>query len=192
MSVKLNIFNDVRTAILTISGSPIKSVGLYNSQILNEAREIPRTYPIVDIEFTTIVWDVTDLKPSSVGNLGNMIKTQRSGTTANNIITLHIQFNKFNTETQSFPEIDPVIQSVYLAVQLLEGDYYSQLVRLSEEQDTNHDDVIDWKIMFGCMLQEVGEENTGKTKIIGGTLSLDINKDLDIDNAVIRTGNGTF
>ena len=103
---------------------------------------------------------------------------------------LHLGFSHLEDETVSFPLISPIIDKVYFAVQLLKGDFYSPLLRVSETQDTDHDRVIDWQMGFGTKLDQCGELDTSLTKITGGTLDVEVDADLDIDNDIIRTGDG--
>ena len=189
MSAKLDIFNDIVTEINKITD--IQTVELWNSQLINEDKETPFNFPAVFIEFADIPWTSTNLNPSKLGGEGDVTKQQKGDGT---LITLHIAFSELENETVTFPKISPIIDKVYFAVQGLQGlgsNFYGPLLRVAERQDTDHDRVIDWQMDFNTMMFECGELDTSLKKITGGTLGVDVNVDLDIDDDVIRSGDGT-
>ena len=179
MSVKLNLYNDIVTALDGVT--EIKTKGIFNNQFDREEEEMAKAYPCCFIEFANIGWTQTQQRPISKVNVQ---KQQRAD---DFIITIHIGFEDLQDETANFIDIDPIIQKVYLALQDLTGEYYSVLNRVAERQDTDHNNVIVWQMDFETMLEEVGEE-ADLTKVAGGTLELEITKDLKIDNDIIRTG----
>ena len=185
MSAKLDIFNDIVTEINKIAD--IHTVELWNSQIINEDKETPFNFPAVFVEFADIPWTSTNLKPAKLGGEGDVTKQQKGGGA---LIMLHIAFSQLENETVSFPKISPIIDKVYFAIQGLNGTFYGPLLRVAERQDTDHDRVIDWQMDFNTMMFECGELDTSLKKITGGTLGVDINVDLDIDNDKIRSGDG--
>lgn len=186
MSAKLDIFNDIVTEIKKISD--IETVGLWNNQFANESQEFAFNFPALFIEFAEINWSSTSQNPPKLGSEGDKRKEQKG---AGTLVMLHLGFSQFENETISFPIISPIIDKVYFKIQLLQGTFYSPLLRVSETQDTDHDRVIDWQMGFGTKLDQCGELDTGLTKIVGGTLGLDVNVDLDIDDDKIRSGDGT-
>ena len=190
MSAKLDLFNDIVTEIKKIT--EIETVELWNSQLDNESEEISFNFPAVFIEFAEIPWTTTKLKPSKLGSKGDTTKEQKG---EGALVTLHISFSQLEDETISFPIIDPVIDKVYFAIQGLSRiEKYTDLLRLSETQDTDHDRVIDWQMNFITTLFQCGELDPKLTKIVGGTLGVDTVVDLDIDVSTqtgIRTGDGT-
>ncbi len=186
MSAKLDIFNDIVTALTPIT--ELETIELWNSQLVNEDREIPFNYNAVFVEFADIPWTGTNQPPSKSGNEGDVTKQQKGDRA---LITLHIAFSPLENETVSFPIISPIIDKVYFATQGLNGTFYGPFLRVAERQDTDHDRVIDWQMDFNTMIFECGELDTSLTKIPGGTLDVIPNVDLDIDNDVIRSGDGT-
>ena len=185
MSAKLDIFNDIVTELDKIK--EIETKAIWNNQFDNETEETSFNYPVVFIEFATIPWDVTSLRPPRLGSEGNKRKEQKAPGT---IITLHIGFSKLEDQTQSFIENDPLLDKVYFAIQDLTGDFYTPLLRVAERQDTDHDRVIDWQMDFTTQMSQCGELDTSLTEIPGSTLDLDVGIVLDIDNDIIRTGDG--
>ena len=195
MSVKLDIFNDTVTAIKGIvdvnSVRVINTVGLWNSQFETEEEEIPFNFPAVFIEFAEIPWTSTNQPPSTLGPQGNVAKEQKG---VGALVMLHIGHSQLDDETVSFPIIDAVNDTVYFAIQgLFKNEKYSPLLRLSEIQDVNHGRVTDLQMGFLTTMFQCGELDTTLIKIDGGTLSLTLTKDLDIDVPTqkgIRTGDG--
>ncbi len=185
MSAKLDMFNDIVTEIRKIT--EIETVELWNSQLANEDREISFNYNAVFVEFANIPWTSTNQQPSKSGSEGNVAKQQKGDGA---LITLHIAFSPLENETVSFPIISPIIDKVYFAIQGLNGTFYGPLLRVAERQDTDHDRVIDWQMDFNTMIFECGELDSGLEKIDAGTLDVEVNADLDIDNDIIRTGDG--
>lgn len=189
MSAKLDIFNDIVTE-LESKVPEIETTGIWNNQFDNEAGEISFNFPAVFIEFAEIPWTSTNLNPSKVGSQGDVTKEQKG---EGALITLHAGFSKLEDETESFPTIDALLEKIYFAIQGLgkDKDYYSPLLRVAERQDTDHNRVIDWQQDFMTTMFQSGELNTDLTKIDAGTLELELDTDLDIDNPVIRSGDGT-
>lgn len=179
MSVKLNLYNDIETILIAID--EIKTVGIFNNQFDREDEEKAKAYPCCFVEFANIGWTQTQQTPI------RKVNAQKQQKAEGTIVTIHIGFEDLQDETANFKDIDPIIQKVYLALQDLTGDYYSVLNREAERQDTDHNNVIVWQMDFSTTMEEVGEEATLK-KVDGGTLSLEITKNLKIDNDIIRTG----
>lgn len=187
MSAKLDIFNDIVTELKKIS--EIETIELWNSQLDNENKEIAFNFAAVFIEFADIPWTSTNQQPSRLGAEGNVSKQQKG---EGALITLHIAFNPLENETVSFPLISPIIDKVYSAVQGLNKEFYTPLLRVAERQDTDHDRVIDWQMDFSTMMFECGELDGTLTEISGGTIDVVPDIVLDIDNDKIRTGDGTI
>lgn len=192
MSAKLDIFNDIVTKIEAIvdtdSVKVINTVELWNSQLENEGEEIPFNFPAVFIEFSLIPWTSTNQQSPTNSGTGDIVAEQKG---IDSLVTLHIAFSQLENETVSFPLISPIIDEVYFAVHKLSGDFYSQLLRVEERQDTDHDRVIDWQMDFLTTLFQCGENDETLTQIAGGVVKPVITVDLDIEpdtQTGIRTG----
>ena len=185
MSAKLDIFNDIVNELEKIT--EIETIELWNSQLENESDEIPFNFPAVFIEFALITWTTTNQLPPTIGTQGDIQGEQKG---VDSLITIHIAFSQLEDETVSFPIISPVIDKVYFAIQKLSGDFYSALLRVEERQDTDHDRVIDWQMDFLTTLFQCGEKDASLTKIDAGTVDLTLDAELDVDNDIIRTGDG--
>lgn len=182
MSAKLDIFNDIVTAVEAIIDTDgvrvINTVELWNSQLENETEEIPFNFPAVFIEFAEIPWTSTNKAPPASSSVGNIIGEQKG---EDALIILHIAFSQLENETVSFPIISPIIDQVYFKVHKLSGDFYSELLRSAERQDTDHNRVIDWQMDFLTTMFQCGEKDSGLTEIPGGTINPVITVDLEID-----------
>lgn len=189
MSVKLDIFNDIVAVVEPIT--EVETVRLWNSQLENEATEIPFNYAAVFIEFAEIPWTSTNQQPSTLGAQGNVTKEQKG---ANALIIIHATFSQLENETISFPIIDEIIDKIYFKIQgLFKNEKYSALLRVAERQDTDHNRVIDWQMDFLTTMFQCGELDDTLTEITGGTLVIGLDVDLDIDAPTqkgIRTGDG--
>ena len=190
MSVKLDIFNDIVTAVEPIE--EVNTVRLWNSQLENEATEIPFNYAAVFIEFSEIPWTSTNQQPSTLGAQGNVTKEQKG---VGALVIIHATFSQLENETLSFPLIDAIIDKIYFKIQGLFIDQkYSPLLRVGERQDADHDRVIDWQMDFLTTMFQCGELDDSLTEIPGGTVDVKTTVDLDIDPPTqkgIRTGDGT-
>lgn len=185
MSSFLKCFNAIKTQIETVSA--IKTVRLWNSQIENYERERAYERPAAFVEFLPSPC-TTQQKIERVGQ--NISRQQKIDLA----ITIHVEFDKLEDETTSFPLIDATFQAVYYALQGFYKDsstlgYFKPLRRTEVRFDVNHDEVIDWQMDFSTMMEEMGEQDD-LTLIAGGTLTPEITRTLDIDNDIIRTGDG--
>ena len=195
MSVKLDIFNDIVTAVEAIvdinSVRVINTVELWNSQLENMNKETSFNFQAVFIEFAEIHWTSTNQQPSTLGPQGNVTKEQKG---VGALVMIHIGHSQLDDETVSFPVIDAVNDKIYFAIQgLFKNEKYSPLLRTTEIQDVDHERVTDWQMGFLTTMFQCGELDDALIKIDGGTITLVLAKDLDIEVATqkgIRTGDG--
>ena len=193
MSSKLDAFNDIKTSLEAIKSKGkrvIQHVGLWNNQFDNEEIETAVNFPCVYVEFNTIRWDASHTRPPRVGLQGNIKSEQKGITDEPSIITLHIGFAELSDVSDIFEKIDAVIEAVYFAVHGLEGEFYNPLLRIEERQDTDHDRVMDWEMDFQTAFSQCGIEDSKLRKIEADDVTLELTVDLDIDDIIIRTGDG--
>jgi len=197
MSAKLDSYNAIKSALedLKVNNSRlIPTVGLWNNQFDNEDIETAFNFPACFIHFANIRWDVTNYKPPRGGVGGtNVTKEQKGNTEEKSLITLHIGFSLLKDPKDSLEILDPILEAIYFAVQGLEGDFFSPILRIEERQDVDHDRVLVWEMDFNTMLNQCGEEDKSLVEIAANTLSLVLTKDLDIDAATttgVRTNKG--
>ena len=172
MSVKADLFVDLKARILAMAPE-IKTVKRWNNQIEpeNDDREDPIEYPAVYIAFSRIIWE-----QYQVGIQKGDI-----------VVTIHTVPEKYNTEDEEFYD---TLESVHLAVQNYEEEYFIPLIRLEDREDDDHDIRIDYQTDYTSLITDC---STIKTKDLVETspdLVLDI--ELDIDQKDIRTGDGVL
>ena len=197
MGVKLDLYNGIVTALKAItettatdgSKRSIETVGIWNNQFDRESEEIAFNFPAIFIEFASIPWTTTNQQPIRSGsNASNISKEQKAPGT---LLTLHCGFSELDNATDSFPIIEPILEKIYFAIQGVEVNHATALLRGEERQDTEHSRVIDWQIDFSTMLIQAGQADSDLTLIPADTLILETTEDLDIEPTTkgdIRTG----
>lgn len=185
MSSKLVLFNAI-VAKIQADVKEVKTIKLWNSQLDNEPTEKAFNFPGLFVEFGEILW-TTHLNPPRIGSEGNIQSEQKSDPS---IVILHCAFSHLENETISFPKIDPILEKIFFAMQGLADPCFTPLKREGERQDTDHNRVIDWQMDFSTSFIQAGEPDPDLEQIDAGTLEIDITTDLDIDNPIIRSGDG--
>lgn len=151
----------------------IKHILLYNSQFDNEKREDAILYPNCFVELSQISWT-----------------SQTQGQQRGDVdITIHVGMERYQRESDT---TWATIQEVFLALQgFAVGVLFAPLNRIEEIQDIDHDQVIVWKMIFKTSLTECDSDT--RAGLDETTITdLCILTDFDIDNPVIRTGDGVF
>ncbi len=185
MSTKLDIFNDIDTVLkLTV-----RTYDIWNGQLLdeNDPEEIPRNHPSVYVQFTNIPWEFSMVGMPKTASNGNIIKEQKSG---QSIVTLHIGAVSYKDVGLSFPEWDALLDEIYFAVQGLDGDRYTPLLRSNERQDDSHGARVHWEMDFTYMMQQPGQADPALVQTTIGKLETTVgqvvtNVDLSIDVATV-------
>lgn len=145
-NVKLDLYNDIETALGEITA--IKNVLKYNSQDVNNEKEIQKQYPQSWISLSTIDWNTSELTAH------NQDATQQQK--GNITITIHIeQFSLSGNEKTWKPDLT-LINTVYRKIANMSGDGYSPLQRVSETDDIDNNNVRDWQILFTTQVTECG------------------------------------
>ncbi len=165
MAALKELFLAVKTQLETVT--EIEDVALYNSQFDNETTEHPYLYPNAFIEYSAIDWT------------GRAKQSQEVDIE----LTIHIGLWRLEDEPFELDAFD-IVQAVYLSLQGFCG-----LQRIRDEQDTSHDQVIVWKTTFNTRLKDCSAD-PDKDKGTAFPVTLEVNADLDIDDVVIRTGDG--
>lgn len=186
-----NVYNGIKTRLSSVTA--IKTIELFNSQYDNESIERVIRYPAVFIEYSNISWLQSAhragrnvIKTADIGNLTHQQK-------GNMTVVIHICYKTLKTETDSFTEIDNLVTSVYRNLSNYEITDCTPLQRTTDEQDTNHNGVVVWKTTFTTSVQEQAWSDIAIVDAVvehEGAIELDIQGELDIDNNVIRTGDG--
>jgi hypothetical protein len=150
----------------------LKHIRLYNNQFDRETVEEAWAYPCAFIEFNQMLHEAA------------AYNQQRS----NFVVRVYVGFESLKTEDL---EIFDLVQEIYIALQGYSGQLFSSLQRIEETQDTDHDNVIVWQIDFSTMVSDcVSDPRDGLEETI--ITQIHINTDLDIDNPVVRSGDGQF
>lgn len=150
----------------------VKTVQLWNNQPNRTNEEEAFLYPAAFIEYEQLLWD------------GNTLQTQSGNTN----IKIYATFERYNTDDTTFFD---TVQEIYVALQGFGGACFSGLQRIEERQDIDHDQVIIWEMIFNTTITD-GEADPRLKRVPATITDLDILTDLDIDNPVIRTGDGNF
>lgn len=162
-----NIYTQLKARIET---SPlINHVGLFNNQFANENVEKPFKYPAVFIEFSDI-----NFRSENQGIKKIDLET-----------TLHVGIRQLVEDLELFDIVD----AVSALVDRFEIDNSTPFLKVQEVHDTDHDNVIVWRIVFFCT---VTDENSSRFNdlVTATPTMIEINKTIDIDNYIIRTGDG--
>lgn len=178
---KKQVFLDIKE-LINIHSKYINTVEMWNNQIDvdgNESREFPFTMPAVFVSFEQLNWQ-----------LGNNDKSQR---TAICTIGIRVVIEDYEWNTADYFKI---VDAVNYALHGRDTSHTTQLQRSEEIQDIDHDNCVIWQINYETSYIEAispppGETN-GETQITLDIDDIELNKVLDIDNVVIRTGDGTF
>jgi len=168
---KKDIYNAIKARILD-QVQEIKHVLLFNNQFEKDNQEEAFLYPNAFIEFSQLL---------STGTTQQVQNVDMN-------VTIYMGFERYETESLT---IFDTIQSVYIALQGFSGACFSGLQRIEEVQDTDHDNVIIWKTIFSTTATDA-EAHPSNKLVEANVTNLNITSDLDIDNDVIRTGDGVF
>ena len=95
------------------------------------------------------------------------------------------QFDNEKRETGIFE----LLAEIHQALQGFDGEVFTGLSRGPERQDVDHDNVIVWQADYITNLTDTTATDTRKL-VNAEVEKLTVEKDLDIDNPVIRTGDG--
>lgn len=150
----------------------VQHIRLYNNQFDRETVEEAWAYPCVFVEFTQMLHEA-------------VAYNQQQG---DFIVRVYVGFESLKTEDL---EIFDLVQDIYVALQGFSGQLFSSLQRVEETQDTDHDNVIVWQIDFSTMVADCTSDpraDLQETTIA----TLEVNKQLDVDNPIIRSGDGVF
>ena len=153
----------------------IKTVQLYNSQPDNTDKEEAKFYPAVYLEMSDIDW-VTKGLGIQQGEI---------------TMTVYVVTENYKTDDRQFLN---VVDKVFACLNGLQSCSFTALERISERQDVNHDQLSIWEIDFRSTIYD--SQDNSMTELTATTIDpktgLVINVDLDIDDDVIRTGDGNF
>lgn len=181
--VIFDIYRAIRTALE--ASTIIEHIGWWNDQINNEELETAYNHPAVFIEFPDNTWE-QQLK-STFGNTGEQ---------ANGVIqvNVHVEFTLLNDISDEIDYMESIVEDVYYRLVGLSGANFSSLKRVSDGGTATASRVYEWILRFTTTGVEEGKDlgNTDATDGDTVEITLALNTDLDIDNPIIRTGDGNF
>ena len=180
-NVKLAAFEAIRDHLLANvkddNGKVIlQRVALFNNQFDNEDRENAFPYPNVFIEFGTIDWE----------------KKSRNIQQGPVTFTFHCGFESYvENSIENDAAIFDILDRIHVVLQgFSDGECFNLLDRTTERQDADHDNVVVWEMDYDTILLDTAAATELKTVTSAGPHELDVTRDLDIDNDVIRSGDG--
>lgn len=159
--------------------SSIKHVRLFNDQFTrsnNDSSEFNNEqafpYPCVFIQF--------------IGD--NEIVSQGAGAKRLRVpVRLYIGFESYTYEDLLLFDI---VNEVKKAIENYSTQYFGPLQYLAQRMDHNHNNVYIYELDYECIYEDDTSYIKKDTITINPPFTLVVNKDLDIDNIVIRTGDG--
>lgn len=146
-------------------------VDLWNKQTDHEKDEIPFNTPAAFIHFEGINY-------RAEGGRG----VQKAD------ISLQI-FVVFNVLSEDDITIMDTVDQLAMCLNGFQGERFTGMVRTEMEQDVDHDGVIIWAVSFIFTFSDSTTDLNNRLVSVTPT-TLVVNADLDIDNDVIRTGDG--
>lgn len=178
---KKQVFTDIK-ALINLHAKKIKTIEMWNNQVDidgNEGKEWPFNFPAVFVSFENITWQT-----------GNNSRSQRTATFTVGIRVV-VEDYVWNT-AEYFKFVDAVTWALHGRT----TTHLSNLQRAEEIADVDHDNCVIWQINFETTYTELinppAGETDGTSEITLTINDIEINKDLDIDNEIIRTGDGVF
>ena len=147
MSVKIELYNLVKTAIGTIQ--EVETFGKFNNQFNTEAEECPFNNPAVFFEFNEVEW-----KPSQLQTI-NAQGTQQQQTDRLEF-TLHISYWDHKDEEDKYLALLDIVDKVYRVITNIQSENINPIQRITESDDPDHTEPIVWQTTFATMLTEQG------------------------------------
>ena len=147
----------------------IKTIEPFNKQIENEKTEKPFRFPAVFFEFTNLNF--------------------RSEATGTQKIDTEFELHVATSDLRPNFELWDLCETISIALQNFSGDNFSDITQRNAIPDNDHDRVNVWRLTFGCTITDVSKLKQNN-QIIATGLTLSVTRDLDIDNLIVRSGNG--
>jgi hypothetical protein len=143
MSAKLDLYDNIKARITELVPE-IKTVRLFNNQFEKEKTENAFDYPCLFVEFMSLPWE-----------------TKSKGLQeAAAVIRLHLGFESLETEER---EIFSLAEKVHQNIQKHSAaDLFTNLTRINEMPDGDHDAVIVWLIDYSTLLYDTSGHITKK------------------------------
>lgn len=170
---------DGLVARLTANVLELKTIRLFNNQFNHSNNEDQRDeqallYPCCLIEFSEIEYQTqTQLIQSYTG-----------------IVRLHIGFESYKLEDTDILALKQKVYKNVHGFQVSTLKTFGKFLRLRETMDTDHDNIMVYIQEYQLSGKDTDFSSADTNVIVSPPIELEITGDLDIDNAVIRTGDG--
>ena len=168
MSLK-SFYNEIKTKLET-EVPELENVRLYNSQFDNENVETAFNYPVAFIEFSAI----------------DYVDSSQQLQDINIEMTVHVGFKSYEDESVDFWD---VLQNIFVSLNQYSTTTIDPLVRIREVHDLDHNNVIVWQQVWKTKIIDC-DDYIKKDQQSAGAVEIVVNGDLDIDNLILRTGDG--
>lgn len=154
----------------------LQTIRLFNDQFNKsntEAIEQAFAYPCCFIEF------INDAPMVSQGAGAKRLEVE---------VRLHIGFESYELEDIT---IFDLVESIQIALDGYSTTSFTPLTYLAQRMDYNHNNVYIYQLEYTCIYEDDSSYIKNNTITKNAPHDLNVNIDLDIDNDIIRTGDGT-
>lgn len=147
MSVKKTLYQAIKASLIEIE--EIKNVMHYNGQdTLNFEKDLSVRFPIAWIQLTSINW-----KPSELVSYNKNRTRQQK--TEDCTITIFIATFSLKNDDDTFEDDLDLIDLVYRKLTMLDGDNFTPLERVNEQDVATNNNVRVWTQTYSTMLTEM-------------------------------------
>jgi len=158
-----------------VKNKPVAELGI---RIFNRQDLDPERHNVLPLRFVLVEFSQTEWLQETRG-------TQKGTVT----VTVRVGFNSPNNDKLDESGFFDFEEAVHKALHGFGGDCFTNLQRIADRADENFDHVYIQEIDYSTELTD--DSAAENNKLISKTIStLKVTKDLDIDNDVIRTGDG--
>lgn len=159
---------------ITTEVPEVTHVKLFNNQFNRMEQGEEQAFPVHEAVFVEFVSPIP-------------WRTKREGIQeADLTVRIHIGFESLLLEDLTVFDRKSAIHE---ALQGFKDNYFTAFVRVSETQDTDHSNYMVWTIDYQTTYTDISTY-TRRNFVEANVTTLTVNADLDIDNQVIRTGDG--
>lgn len=180
-SAELTLFEAIETKLATVTD--IKSVEIYNDQFNNEEQERARLYPYVTVEINT-VWQGSEAHNTNLP----IVQNQQKGECT---VRIRLTYNSLLDETKVWKQFIALNHKLYRALNgLADENQFTPLERIGTPHQEPHGAVTEIVTEWSTTLIEFAVTDDDLTEITSGNWTIEQSTSLDIDNDIIRTGDG--
>jgi len=169
--MKKELFEAIK-ARLVARVPAIKTIALFNDQFNNEQKNNPFKYPVCLIEFDSFDWK-SQSRGIQVGTLNVRFHL--------GVETYKTNLSSGRTDQPNDLEFFDLIAAVHVAVNMFDAYFFTPLLRVSETQDTNHDNILVWVAEYKTQITDDNAEKIQAKQLVNfipdetNALTLNIN-----------------